>query len=648
MKTPRRPVSARRRAVLGFLLVLLLAAGSAAGAVPAQADEAPRVLLLLDVSGSMNSKISGGGTKFAAAKRALKRVAAALPAGTQVGLRVYGSEISEDRTKNPKACTDTRLVLPVGPLDRTRMDAAVDSFSAKGETPIAYSMGKAVDDLGDTGKRVLILVSDGRETCGGDPCPVAKKLAGRGVDLQFNAIGLAVDGEARSQLQCIAKAGDGAYYDTQDTDSLDQALSKLTQRALRPFEVSGTSVKATATAANAPTIGVGQYRDSYNTSGTPRYYTINRTPGSLVTASVATVVRELSGSANYEDLHLALTTLDGKECSSTTSPAGAEYAAIVYGAAVRSAGSQSTTEPPRGCADDPQLRLTMNRTSRSGGGGTVPVELVVTEQPPVTNRDALPDSVADYDGHGKAVGATSPVRRAVGGSGFSNAAEVAAGTWSDSVAFGESVLYRVRLDYGQTLRVTATLPDGGKRLTRSPFDQWFTRLTVITPARLPTAQLQQNGAGNRPASKLTVASPQVRVRNDELALRSTQSPTFLDASTASVAGDYYVSLELEPVASPQLRGVAMPVRLALAVDGSPHGQPALAGASAAPSNATPSVPPATAAPSTPPAGGAQSDRDGQPTSPAVLVGLGAGAAVVLVAGAAGLRRLVRRRRRNRS
>lgn len=246
---------------------------------------------------------------------------------------------------------------------------------------------------------------------GGDPCPVARKLAQRGVDLQFNAIGLAVNSKARAQLQCIAKAGDGAYYDTKDTESLGQAVRKLTQRALRPFEVTGTPVKGTTRAADAPTIRAGQYRDSYNTSGTSRYYTIDRTAGSLVTASVGTVVRTLNGGAKYEGFHLSMTTLDGEQCSNTARPAGAEYAAIVYGAAVRSASSESTTKPPRGCTDDPQLRLTMNRTSGSGGGGTVPVELVITEQPPVTNRDALPESVVDYDGRGKAVVGTSPVRR---------------------------------------------------------------------------------------------------------------------------------------------------------------------------------------------------------------------------------------------
>jgi Ca-activated chloride channel family protein len=148
------------------------------------------------------------------------------------------------------------------------MNAAVDSFSAKGETPIAYSMGKAVDDLGNFGKRVLILVSDGQETCGGDPCEVAKKLAKQGVDLQFNGIGLEVNAKARSQLQVHREGRRGHVLRHQRHRSLGSALRKLTQRALRPFEVSGVPVKATTRPADAPTIGAGQYRDSYDTSGT--------------------------------------------------------------------------------------------------------------------------------------------------------------------------------------------------------------------------------------------------------------------------------------------------------------------------------------------------------------------------------------------
>ena len=216
---------------------LVLGCGLVVSSAPsAQADESTKVLLLLDVSGSMNEKISSGGTKFAAAKRALKQVADALPAGTQVGLRVYGSEIAEPKDTNPKACRDTELVMPIGPLDRAKMYKAVDSFDRSGETPIAYSLGKAVDDLGDKGRRVLVLISDGEESCAGDPCPAARKLAGNGVDLQFNAIGLDVGSKARKQLKCIAQAGDGSYYDADEADDLSEALRKITERALRPFQ----------------------------------------------------------------------------------------------------------------------------------------------------------------------------------------------------------------------------------------------------------------------------------------------------------------------------------------------------------------------------------------------------------------------------
>ncbi len=222
-----------RQLLLGVLAVLVAVSGLLVTPVPAKAEDATRVLFLLDVSGSMNERISSGGTKFAAAKRALKRVADAVPAGTQVGLRVYGSEISEPKDQNPKACTDTKLVLPVGPLNRSKLFRAVDSYRAKGETPIAYSLGKAVEDFGPSGKRVLILISDGEESCDGDPCPAARRLAKAGVDLQFNAIGLAVNSKARSQLQCIAKAGDGNYYDADNTTELEDAVRKVHAGARR-------------------------------------------------------------------------------------------------------------------------------------------------------------------------------------------------------------------------------------------------------------------------------------------------------------------------------------------------------------------------------------------------------------------------------
>ncbi|HEY5978589.1 MAG TPA: VWA domain-containing protein [Microlunatus sp.] len=163
--------TARRRALTSLAATVVLMTGSVVAPTTARADDQAKVLLLLDVSGSMNERVSSGGSKLAAAKSALKQVADALPAGTQVGLRVYGSTIAESQKTEPKACQDTELVMPLGPLERRQMDRAVDSFKAVGETPIAYSLGKGVEDLGDAGRRVVVLISDGEENCTNDPAP---------------------------------------------------------------------------------------------------------------------------------------------------------------------------------------------------------------------------------------------------------------------------------------------------------------------------------------------------------------------------------------------------------------------------------------------------------------------------------------------
>ena len=378
MDRHRRPRTGRglRRALLGVLALLVAATGLLVTPLPAKAEEATKVLLLLDVSGSMNERISSGGTKFAAAQRAVKRVANAVPAGTQVGLRVYGSEIAEPKEQNPKACTDTKLVLPIGPLNRRQLFRAVDSFEAKGETPIAYSLGKAVDDLGPSGKRVLILISDGEESCDGDPCPAARRLAKAGVDLQFNAIGLAVNSKARSQLQCIAKAGDGNYYDANNTSDLEDAVRRITQRALRPFQTSGTPVEGTVDQAGAPSIRVGQYKDTYDAGNTPRYYRVTRTPGSTVTASISTIVRPYP-SQNTENWTLTLATPDGTPCATATATSGGYRATTVLsGAVVSSQVDPITRSPgPEPCASAPELllvagpELAPGQRGRGVGGG---------------------------------------------------------------------------------------------------------------------------------------------------------------------------------------------------------------------------------------------------------------------------------------
>jgi von Willebrand factor type A domain-containing protein len=179
------------------------------------------VLLILDASGSMNAKLPNGETRIAVAQRAIKGVAGFIPAQAQLSLRMYGAQ-SAAREKN---CQDTHLAVPFGAASTAggAVTASVDAAKAQGYTPIAYSLGQAANDFSaDAKERVIVLVSDGKETCQGDPVVAAKALAAKGVTV--HTVGFVVDTAARGQLQAIASVTGGSYFDAPVGPELPETL----------------------------------------------------------------------------------------------------------------------------------------------------------------------------------------------------------------------------------------------------------------------------------------------------------------------------------------------------------------------------------------------------------------------------------------
>ncbi len=184
------------------------------------------VLLILDASGSMNAKLPNGETRIAVAQRAIKGVAGFVPAQAQLSLRMYGAQSAASQ----KNCQDTNLAVPFGPASASggAITASVDGAKAQGYTPIAYSLGQAANDFpADAKERVIVLVSDGKETCQGDPVVAAKALAAKGITV--HTVGFVVDTAARGQLQAIARATGGSYFDApvgpELPDTLKSALN---------------------------------------------------------------------------------------------------------------------------------------------------------------------------------------------------------------------------------------------------------------------------------------------------------------------------------------------------------------------------------------------------------------------------------------
>jgi Ca-activated chloride channel family protein len=188
----------------------------------------PSVLLMLDASESMLVYVAGGASRFEFARRSVKAALDLFPDDGLIALRFYGSESYASR----RICNDSVLAVPFGPTagNREPIKLALAGARARGRTPIAFALERAAADFPEGASRTIVLVSDGRENCDGDPCGTASALAAQG--FVINTVGFQADRSGRIQLQCIAEVTGGKFFNApaalQLTDQLLQALAVCT------------------------------------------------------------------------------------------------------------------------------------------------------------------------------------------------------------------------------------------------------------------------------------------------------------------------------------------------------------------------------------------------------------------------------------
>ncbi len=269
------------------VLSAVVAAGlwAAAPAAPPPATAAPdsdtptagSILVIMDVSGSMDREDDGGTTLIDGARQAVNGLVDELPDETRVGLRLYGhSYPGEDEGPG---CRDTELVVPIGAVGETggQLRRAVESADPTGFTPIGRALTSAADDFAPEGERTIVLVSDGEDTCGNPPpCRAARRLARQGVDVRVDTIGLYLqqNRQARRQLSCIADTTGGRFVDADSSGELAERLTQTSQRAVQRFRASGVKIAGGPGAPRAAAIDPGQaYVDDVR-PGEARWYTL--------------------------------------------------------------------------------------------------------------------------------------------------------------------------------------------------------------------------------------------------------------------------------------------------------------------------------------------------------------------------------------
>ncbi|AGB44857.1 Mg-chelatase subunit ChlD [Mesorhizobium australicum WSM2073] len=178
---------------------------------------ANKVIIILDASGSMWAQIDGK-PKLEIARESLRTVLQSVPADDEIGFMAYGH-------REKGSCDDIQLIVPPQAGSASAISAAADSMKFLGKTPLTAAVKQAAEALKYTeDKATVVLITDGLETCGGDPCALGKELEASGVDFTADVVGFGLTADEGKQIACLADTTGGKYIQASDEKALQEAL----------------------------------------------------------------------------------------------------------------------------------------------------------------------------------------------------------------------------------------------------------------------------------------------------------------------------------------------------------------------------------------------------------------------------------------
>jgi len=188
--------------------------------INAQENTSP-ILFIYDASGSMWGQMENK-TKKEIASEVLITTVGNLPDQQNIGLIAYGH-----RTKGD--CDDIEYMVSLTNDTKASVTTAVKNLNPTGKTPLARSAVLALNSLkGSNTKATIILITDGVESCDGDICKVVTDAKANGIDFKLHIVGFGLKDGEKEQLICAAKAGNGNYYDADNSGGLGEVLTQAT------------------------------------------------------------------------------------------------------------------------------------------------------------------------------------------------------------------------------------------------------------------------------------------------------------------------------------------------------------------------------------------------------------------------------------
>jgi len=209
-----------------FLVVLLMQGCFSAPVIPKKKQpkieyfsDKPVVMFILDTSESMNDKDLDQ-VRLDKAKESIINTV------TQLDINRYNASLITF-----EECDSKLAVEPSSNVDR--IVNITKSIEAKGGTPLANAIRFSGEVLKNIQNKMVILLTDGRETCSGDPVAEAKKLHNKydiniDINIDFQVIGYAVDDSTRGELEEISRVDKNwNYHDAKDYINLQKIIDEI-------------------------------------------------------------------------------------------------------------------------------------------------------------------------------------------------------------------------------------------------------------------------------------------------------------------------------------------------------------------------------------------------------------------------------------
>lgn len=214
------------------------------------------VHLIFDASGSMLRRMEGGRRIDVARRIVLEMLDERIPESVPVALRAYGHT-------EPHSC-ETELLVSPSAGSHGQVRSAIENIQAinLARTPLAASVEAVLEDLEgfEDQNRLVILLTDGEETCDGDLEQAVERLIASGVNVRLNIVGFHIDElDLQGEFDRFAAMGRGAYFDNQDSEELIGGLRRALSPTFRILDSRSVEMAAGRVDDEAITLEPGAY-----------------------------------------------------------------------------------------------------------------------------------------------------------------------------------------------------------------------------------------------------------------------------------------------------------------------------------------------------------------------------------------------------